>query len=1793
MEVSEPENGDHLDRDDLLYVSEFLTEFYSFYVDKHDENENLVVTTDDLRAIYEYRTLQNEVERASESERIFDYYNPGSEKKNPYTTIFRDLRKRLDEISPSVRSLEALVHRVEVWSTKAIAQHLLLSHHHQRQHKSDCECWSFILNLPSASYSGPIYLPAGPNRAQSTSKFAQFWDECYNQWRWNKNIDNAAHVSLEERPISPHNPCGLSVPPNAYTWKEYARICHMITLLPHPAAANESAIAKGEVHATHLKWQWRPADLVLLWVRAQRNAQANRHLVQLFQVTTDPDDPTRYKATFRGNHKNTNRRVIQETKLVDQLVQWAVINQGLCTYPLVQALLRSKPKRRTGVPPTSPMLRNPAKRARVDASSTEKDITDDEKASLWWSCQSHFLRAFAQSHRRVLTCLFYSNAKEAIQARKSGLDVDDTALYFLENVVKIQGALPENLRRDRTFARIDRRILLGLFEGPPENDGTMVDKLHETVLGLLRAYEETCRDTNDLHGDDKTTCLKAIQTARVAFDSNYKLLFDQKESRGVVETARSFLRQCTDAESSSVGELLSTLQGLRPPWVERCLECKQSVIRVDKPFRLCVCCRVAMHVECQNDDHPSIYGSKSFVKSCRPLEEVFRVHMPSGLPIPDFTDPSRQNEVTWETKIITIERQVEANGKLQAWGLMLRQTEHCEKCLRKFLRNSVAELENPKEGCPLILPHTGSLVIGMKDTNRQAGKVLQVGDVITGVEFVAFAGIGEAKYASSTLHRLEKMDRKNRGDIFREPATKIRLVVARPSKNLVLEAKRWLEQLQVFNAYQIDLLTENFWFCPQCHWEPTASQTETKGGGDLNRDALHCQAVIRRIARQEECRVFHDENTVNVDSEEESGGKGDENVVSLKRLDNMMDWICNRATHDATDSPRDCSPFFFARRRLSWAPKELESSPFTLLCRGIGLLASPNRKMSNQLHRLSVCRRELLKHFLRAFCSWCLASQPTADLPITTRGPSLYAMRSVFPSEKSYCHCCSVRSLEYPLANAFCTSCLKLASEETTRMDKVVSRCDLVAESYEKCAALVGKSILCLPGDPFLSAASSKLAEIGLTIEHNNRPFQFCIVSYLPHLHGNAGNGGIASGIFHLLPILWPRQLSYVLNRCKLRPPATSFTTEVPKEWGKDGVLELKGVLTLSLKELEDKVAKTKAIYDAIADEVARQADCRCPSNLEAPLRSHRFNGHHASPSTKTLPCASCVTVSAPSGFGVNGWYLNRADLRVLSATIDTLLRSRAPIVLRMLDARRSPPNHEEPLEYQEKEAHVHLPLRFDKKKAPAADVVEFEVIPPGVANYKLLYSDMFFAKTLIQKLSSPLSSPPHDQDEAVEELLNVTLPATEILFERHNVGAFVAWGFELVIWESEAVVRVGRVLQGSAAMSSGLCCNDVVHRINGKVVDRTCSEQFVIWALLALSPVSQHVAHSQRDALATFLQHQSQTKGPVVLQIGRKTSTNQLSNIKEGFDANAASSSGTITRYANGPSVLKQSQIDASAGRATVPLQLPPTSSVPNPLSTPRDWADFTQPGAGNFAGAVSRNNGSRPLQPIYRASDMNYHQLAIDTFIAGSSFISRRHLYVKGLPGTILTLAETAVLLEAISRGHPMLGVRLLCPRYDVSVVYVEIKKLFRLTSLPVPRIHPALWEHITSMDYERSESEPQNGTLCFQDSNYSYRMPTRPFPIDRTIEGIYSRLNARQGTNAPGYNGIQRVRGGGPTHESELAATFLDQNEKSHHQETAEKGKIALSALSDAEKHRTLVCGRCQTSLEGDIRKWYNEM
>ena len=1822
----------------FLQLAHFLTQYQSYYCISTTEQEEDtttsssssspfgLITPDDLRRVFAYRKLQEQEQEAEQDRLFFDFHHEfgkdsNNDLVNPYTEQLTKYRTTIQQQQRRIQQLHILLQCFEIWNTKALAQHVLLSHCHDLQSATDATCWSMLLSLPSSSYSAPSWLVLKDDDKNDTnhcqqrtmSRFAKLWDQIYNgQMTTTHGGGNDKSDTNSNSPrnniISHHYPCGLAVPPNVYTWQEYYRLAHMVAQLPNEdarRACHRSPFCGDERVTTQVKFSVQPADLVALWVRAQRNTQARRHLVQLFQVTSsaaggggaDGGDKQIFTATFVGNHRSTRKR-ISESRLVDELTHWAVVNQVLCKHRAIvnhlkEPLLSSRKRRRQQEPVRSPLVRSLHKKAKVmpKNDSDASLLSTDQETALFFACQRFILRWFAKRHRTHLSALFFSNAQEAVKASQQGYAVDEQTQKLLtlgicDSIRGILEAVPIQ-NPDRTIPRIDRRIFFAKYCVEVQFRSDALDHFQEIVLTLLDAF---CRATKAMgeptgHFDDLIA----------DFNHLYERFIQTKTEMGLVAAARAFLDP--SFEDVATAHLAKTLLSFSAPWVERCTVCQKSPFKEEgssgfRGFRVCACCDATVHKECIPEGYRDTYNSKSFIQSFLPLKQVFTVQTPSAVPVPDFRS---EKEIQWETKIVTLKRETTAHGGLQILGLELKATESCATSLDKILTGSmdVSELQSLENTYfPVGISFAGSLITDIYDApNACSGReALQLGDVIVGAELFDFANeTEELKHRSSSVKKFFEL--KNNGErlaLLRQPAKTLKLIVKRSSKNIVDATLAWIVSLRECNRHlaAAQKATECLWFCQACGVMGPGESTQT-----IKREASFCKAVIRNLAVDKDELSGYNEN----------GASGDEEVASLRRLDCMMDWICLSKSRVNENVEDDCSPFFFNRRRLGWAPKEMESSPFTLLCRGIHLLISQYRdcdKENRQVVRLdsSECRDEhILTSFLRKFCSWCLASSKVSSLP-STCGPPLFATHSFFPSLVKFCQSCCVRALKDPEISKFCLTCVEAVEESS----ELPPRVDGVIKTSESCASLVGNIVLCLPDDPLVKSVQEELGKINVVLDHNQRLVEFLIVSYLPSDTGsNHRMSSFWQGVFHLIPVISHQQLSYVLGRSKLRSPGNKLSSDDLKGWKQDGILDLEGVATLNYEELNRKLEDTSRILTAIKIAVAKQAQCTCPETLEnlrtrsikaAAISNLQPGGGSTVGASRHHLCASndCPTAEMPTHIAIPHLHVS---------LLDDMTHCQSPIILQILEHNSSGSalSLNEAAQLPQCDQKLTRPMiTFGSVSSPMRSAVRPKIAAPrqvreGLCN--LVYSDIVFWDTEVMDqfcrttvLAKP-SSPAWDD-------LKLTVVLKVDLDEDTNLPSVPFWGLDLVQWRNENVVRVGRVMVSSPAACAGLKSGDVVESVNGAHLSTFRDNSVLTCAMLSINPLSVKQGVSQLEIVQCVACKEIERKsfGPLVLQVARPSG--KLQSLEISIQGNQRS-------HALPP----RENVEKDVVDLTDDTDSHPQQEIHHP-----DYALHEQGVMGQqdqrFAlrnGTPFSKNDDNPQLPYIATQHVQpnpytFSQIrnecttlmekAAREIGPNAVHISKRHLHREGPGETILSIAETSVLIAAILRGHPMLGVRMLTPRYHVVLILHQIRVLCMSDLRFVPVLGNRLWQILTVYDYIRTQLEPEGAPILFvdRDTRLKYGFPTEVFPIDALIGAVYDATQG--GASLSGFKAsdnkhiylqftsvapvpLERVRGGGsPVSGSEKT--------------------ILLSSLESRARVMTFVHGKCRTTLEGGARK-----
>jgi hypothetical protein len=1595
-------------------VTQFLTTFQKFFRGNDVERKGPISVSSFEQAV---RYRQRLREHYDLENKLIILRKDGSlpeDQLKEWQAAVESSQDIIESISASEKALHELLRRFEVWSTQALAKDALMyciprsasSTSHGDHKAPELICCSTLFNLPGAAHFLTI-MPGNEPRAES---------------------DGRDHVH------------GLGLPPNAWTWPQYVRICNMVSLLRDPMEASRSPLTAASPsligqRKEELKLSYdarlTPADLVALWTRAQRNTSALLHLLHLFEVSDAPDElkertehysiradsghrgkvlvpqveeesepEPRYVAKFVGNHKKTRKFVLSISKLLDELVEWAVTNQTLYTHRYIREGIQQQKSATKRPCPDDANLDVPTKKSKLIPQRPD-DATDDvieigtesvrarrriivpngKEKELLHACQCYVLRWFARRNRKVASIIFTSK-------------FDHVCLFPYETLVQklVEEKLPSKVKRrlkgdcqsnDRTLARIDRRVRIGKFdEGYDPN-------FQQVVVSLLNALA-SCTPADVLAESD-------VRAACADFVMFHETFLSRKSA---AEAAELLLGADFDTDENPIDLLLS----FTAPWDVHCSACDGGLGN-DNVFR-CANCDKVFHEKCAGDgDKRSLID---LVQSYDPLAQMFSVRVPDGL-TPDYTSASCP-ELRWTQLSLHIEKKVGPDGTQDTLGIKVCQTEECEDALNQLLNRcpiAVLSTTEMQKSFPLKVDHKGMLVVDVLDGENVAGKFsgLEPGDIITEVNI----SIGpEGK--SSPKYILDELTRDERMALLRD-ASKLSVTVHRPSKSLLTLSQQWLWRVQKANAVYADTLKlqpGEVWYCSSC-------QVVTEPRGTENRifaEARWCKSLIRRLGVESYSLPFHDEL--------QSAQRRIPINVSLRRLDAMMEFIS--LTHDESltqESKKEIlncmgNPFILppwvvtSSPRMSWSPEEMEQKPMELLCKGIDMMMSPTDPEREPLNdeRIALLRRFLLLFSARFLCagkeSSTLRPSGLVSHAFIARPPWIQASCIVCQSRPTITadSKCDRKGCQQPLSPekenqgqsengdrasfspqnsagdpTVAGSAATQAEPASFMHPKTGS--DARVCDYDDRSSLVGTPLLALPGDPMLLHLSRELNQ---SIDHMDRPMVFVVASYLPYPYMQAevlssdqtGNG---EGMFHILPVLTADQLKFLLTKCEMRRPAETYATN--NSWTELQAFRLDGVIRMSAAELRMKLKETAAIREAIDAAV----------------------GAIASFSTIADPSLDC-----------------HAEVFVAGATTETV-----------------------------------FPMLSEAVHGRAPELVdEYSTLIDG-----LMRCHSPFVRHMIDALC------PNDANET--DAIDLCLAGSE----------------------NDLIDVDGTACDDQTDLGGGESAEQNTDSANGSLLSRRGDQ------------------HQQIDAVAAM---ETLLGSVTVSEVPTAQNANRMNqNFK--------------------PRPLAQPPHFAPPPPPIVPNPLP---IVPNPLARQQ-----------------------RRMRALAPNRDTNAHHL----------YISRSDLYRAGLPGTVLTRIETAFLVEAHTRSLPLLGRRLLCPRYNSDVAGYQQGLVFRGDCSRIPRVQTELWDRTIQVDYDRSLRE--TGEPLWQEGNFSYCVPDAVLPLDRLTESFLDQQSL-----------AGRIRGGGPSAEG---ADDIENDAVSQ--------AHILANIPKEEWQNSLVHSRCQTTQQGN--------
>jgi C-terminal processing protease CtpA/Prc len=1155
--------------------------------------------------------------------------------------------------------------------------------------------------------------------------------------------------------------------------------------------------------------------------------------------TTEEHNDLQYNAKFRGNPSSIRSQMTDISNYVDRLVEWAVINQSIFTYRRIKKQIWTAPllnpkenqisngqrRRRDSI------RANPAKRMRIDE-------IDDENHNLFelrQACESFILRLFARRNRNALTILFSSRnedsldigclmnkkvLKQAAVLKQSNVDINmKEYMQTLSNTKRFHF-------EDRTFARIDRRLFIkGRYYGSsaavscrsnlsvlleslsnvlPENQGShkkLVASAKEDLEKLFGAFLMT---TDDNESDNNSNA-----------DSN-------ENGSAIYETA---LKLIAPPKGFTQQYLTAVLKSSPAPWVEKCWKCNAA----GPKLHTCLNCEHVFHQECSSSGSATgrHIGLKTLIQSFSPLNDLVKKREPKNLEPPNFSTSSQ-----WIEKTMNISRQIESDGFMSRLGITFESSDDCSTYFDALQSKNVFDIarkmnedENNSSGrkcrTPLRIRYAGCLLTSVKQgyCAEQAG--LQKGDIITGLEFGKCVDDNdEIMHGKSGKFDLSNGTHETFVTLFKVKSPVMMVTVRRPPINIVEMAKNWYTVITKLNRVSLDVLRglndSSFWYCGTC----TQSQVCNASKG-VFLEAECCRAVIRRIGMESYSQPFLEGN-----QKDESG------FFCLRRLDSIMTHIMRIQSKD--DSYESFPEAFLTppignsiRHRLGWAKKELEKRPMELLCNAMKTFMTSSFSGVSQF---ATKRNAFIRHFLVTFSSWCVGSikREMAGPPDVFR----YAQPPWIGASCSVC--CSRPVINHDVFTCANQLCVNHSTRSERHIDdinnKEITKVGNSMSDYSKRAALVGTSFLVLPVDPLVQYVSKVVR-----IEHENRPVEFIVASYLPPDYYDIVVNGRqktscdqfekGDGIYHLLPVVNARQQLFLLERCKIRDKREN-DKESNLLWASLDVLNLDGVARYSPTALQKKIDVSNAIRFAIDRVIIQHRDV-CKSLTDS------FDSSLHSQTANESRLNMLQYFSAQKSRDCN--------LDIQNSLISTLLKGKATTKLVRLLFHSNSTDEEISSVEAEAEADIDssswkiiqsenapCELKFGLSSAqkglipingtsPSSQIL----LPSSVLEGEsiLYYSDFLYENETVKKnIANSLLPPKLLPYEGKPDNKYFEMRFNLAKLDSSGTNNIFGWGFEILKWKNDQrILQVGRMKRGSPAHNIGLRPYDIISSINGR----------------------------------------------------------------------------------------------------------------------------------------------------------------------------------------------------------------------------------------------------------------------------------------------------------------------------------------------------------------------------------------
>lgn len=768
--------GDDDDYGDAANDRDDETEGESDEQDDNDTNDErrclkgtTIVTPQDIMDSYTYRYLKQSKQKLLDRQ-------CSCHDDELFQKLLFDIEQKLEAFPPRGRKTHQMLERFEVWSTKDLTHALLMP-------KCDCQsvdqatwfCWSKLLSIPSAAYFSvrwPEPKVAGVIRNESTHKkgnadpkpfLAQEGEGQSHRTDCSIDISKIYHQAYIEP--AKHPMCSMILPPNSATWEEYARLTLMVAAcLPTeemrkeaadspccgslktmqrirpknpafrlPTTSRPSPTSAGKKHNPQAAdYKFSGSSLVALWLKAQRSSSALRHLIQLFQVeqTHDKVHPSMFK--LAGNHRSTKRRVFDESKLLDGLIEWSTLNHVHYHFHYVQRQLklrRPNPKKRLNECGRVATVQ-PSKRIRTEIGEAPIVVCPGKRDELLQASHCHMLRSCFRRNQHIFSDRLQSFAQIESHIRLG-------KFLYTGDTTSSEGV------KDSPFYMAVNELLRACFVGlASSNSATqaVLDDFEDLYLQFRSTYRDAgilvaAQDLVDMGENRRSTCANPLNPWRE-----------------------------TENEAATTESLLSALLWPPAPW-NKLLKSEHTI---------CVGCERVLSGS--RYEFPKVEDAIPKVTSLITIEALALESHFTG--------------VKWAREDLTV-----VQGNLEKLGLCLRQTELCRQSLKDIASGGLTmdTLFGDKfvDECPLHLEEgmDGCLVLNVSAGGAGCRAGFQANDIIVEINIS-----GEAKtYQLAQLSKEQRVALLKECPQAKK-MKEMKIVVMRPDSDVLGESENFVRK---------------------------------------------------------------------------------------------------------------------------------------------------------------------------------------------------------------------------------------------------------------------------------------------------------------------------------------------------------------------------------------------------------------------------------------------------------------------------------------------------------------------------------------------------------------------------------------------------------------------------------------------------------------------------------------------------------------------------------------------------------------------------------------------------------------------------------------------------------------------------------------------------------------------------------------------------------------------------------------------------------------------------------------